>query len=237
MRTMKDHPMIHIENLTYTFPDGYAALRGVNLTVEKGMRMALAGKNGAGKSTLLLHIAGLLDGDGTIEVAGMRRNRKTIAAIRNRIGFLFSQVEYQFIMPDVLNDVVLGLSKAPGASDDKYAVGMEWLSRFGIAHHARKSPLDLSSGEMKRAALAGIMAGCPDILLLDEPLNNLDRENSQVLVRLLREQDATMLFSTHRAFLIDELATHCAVMKDGCITTVLTKNEFKKSRALRDLVF
>jgi len=234
---MNSYPVIKIENLTYTFPDGHAALRGVNLTVEKGMRMAIAGKNGAGKSTLLLHIAGLLDGDGIIEVAGMRRNRKTISAIRNRIGFLFSQVEYQFIMPDVLNDVILGLSKASCAPDDTYTAAMEWLSRFGIAYHARRSPLDLSSGEMKRAALAGIMAGSPDILLLDEPLNNLDRENSEVLVNLLREQETTMLFSTHRAFMIDTLATHCAVMEDGCITTVLTRKEFKKSRVLRDLVF
>ncbi|HON78648.1 MAG TPA: ABC transporter ATP-binding protein [Spirochaetota bacterium] len=229
--------MIHIENLTYEYPDGYPALRGVTLNVEKGMRMALAGKNGAGKSTLLLHIAGLLDGEGVIEVAGLRRSPKTIAAIRNRIGFLFSQVEYQFIMPDVLNDVMLGVSKKQPPADDASAAAMEWLRRFDIEKYARRNPLDLSSGEMKRAALAGIMSGEPDILLMDEPLNNLDRENSQVLVNLLRDQDTTMLFSTHRDFLVTELATHCAVMEEGRITMVLTGNEFKKSRALRDLVF
>lgn len=233
---MSGDDMIRIENLTYRYPDGYPALAGVHLTVEKGMRMALAGKNGAGKSTLLLHIAGLLDGEGDIEVAGLRRGPKTIAAIRDRIGFLFSQVEYQFIMPDVLNDVMLGL-KHISAANDKYEAAMEWLARFDIEKYARKNPLDLSSGEMKRAALAGIMAGGPDILLLDEPLNNLDRENSQILVDLLRKQDTTMLFSTHRDFLINELATHCAIMECGRITTVLTRKEFKKSALLRDLVF
>ncbi len=218
-----------VRDLSYRYPDGRRGLSGVTIEVERGMRVALVGKNGSGKTTLLLHINGLLDGKGHISVMGIVRNRKTMREIRSKVGYLFSQVEYQFIMPDLISDVMLGLSGGKEKSQEARDAAMEWLRRFNLERYAEYSPLDLSAGEMKRAALAGILAGKPDLLLLDEPLNNLDRESGDDLISLLADTPATMLIATHRLHIVKGLATHVAVMKNGAVTAFLSNTD-----ALRD---
>ncbi len=214
-----------IKNLNYRYPDGTDALREAALAIERGSRLALLGGNGSGKTTLLLHIAGLLDGDGFIEVMGVERSKKTIEEIRRRVGLLFSQVEYQFIMPDLLNDIMLSLSPFPLSVEEKREQALQWLRRFNLEQYQYKSPLDLSSGEMKRAALAAIVSRGPDILLLDEPLNNLDKRNSMIIIDLLRSFESSMIIATHRRIIVEELATHIAVMEDGRITGMYENNE------------
>jgi len=214
-----------IKNLNYRYPDGTDALREAALAIERGSRLALLGGNGSGKTTLLLHIAGLLDGDGFIEVMGVERSKKTIEEIRRRVGLLFSQVEYQFIMPDLLNDIMLSLSPFPLSVEEKRDQALQWLRRFNLEQYQYKSPLDLSSGEMKRAALAAIVSRGPDILLLDEPLNNLDKRNSMIIIDLLRSFESSMIIATHRRIIVEELATHIAVMENGRITGMYENNE------------
>jgi energy-coupling factor transporter ATP-binding protein EcfA2 len=236
MKAVKENDALVIRDLRYRFPDGKTGLNGASLQVKHGMRAALVGKNGSGKTTLLLHINGLLDGDGYIRVSGMDRNRKNIAAIRKNVGFLFSQVEYQFIMPDLINDIMLSLPEGI-APETKRAIAAEWLRKFNLEEYASYSPLDLSSGEMKRAALAGILAGKPGILLLDEPLNNLDRENSENLIRLLKGFGTTMLIATHRLLLVEKLATHVALMEKGIVTGFFEKTEALRKKEVRELLF
>jgi cobalt/nickel transport system ATP-binding protein len=225
-----------IKNLNYLYPDGTDALREVALDVERGSRLALLGGNGSGKTTLLLHIAGLLDGDGYIAVMGIERSKKTIEEIRRRVGLLFSQVEYQFIMPDLLNDIMLSLSPFPLSAEEKRDQALQWLRRFNLEQYQYKSPLDLSSGEMKRAALAAIVSRGPDILLLDEPLNNLDKRNSMIIIDLLRSFESTMIIATHRRIIVEELSTHIAVMDNGRITGLYENNREALS-AVETLLF
>lgn len=226
-----------VRNLNFQYPDGRAGLNGVNLELEQGMKVALVGRNGCGKTTFLLHINGLLDGDGHLEVMNTRRSRKTIKEIRKRVGFLFSQVEYQFIMPDLRNDIILSLSETADTMPVKEKTAMDWLRRFGLEQLAGYHPLDLSSGEMKRAALAAILAKKPDILLLDEPLNNLDRENSLVLISLLKSLDNTMIMATHRRLLVEELATHIAVMEGGTVTGFYDVKKGLKMEKVKSLIY
>ena len=229
--------ILEIKNLYYNYPDGKTALAGANLSLEKNTRTALIGKNGSGKTTLMLHIAGLLEGEGYIAVAGIIRSRKTISEIRKRVAYLFSQVEYQFIMPDLINDIILSLPCTSMNIEEKKQIAEQWLERFNLSQYSSSNPLDLSSGEMKRAALAGVLAKEPELLLLDEPLNNLDRENSVILIELLRSFSATMLIATHRRFIIEELATHIAVMERGAITGYYEKNKALKKKEIRELIF
>jgi len=206
-----------IKNLSYSYQDGKAALSDVNLTVQEGSRVALIGENGSGKSTLLLHINGLLDGPGFIEVMGIRRAKKNMKAIRYSIGCLLNPLEYQFIMPDLAHDIMISLPKHL-SDKEKYNVVLQWLKKFNLERYASSNPLELSSGEMKKAALAGILAREPGILLLDEPLNNLDRASLLGILKLLASMSQTMIIATHRYLLVEKLATHVAIMKDGSIT-------------------
>jgi energy-coupling factor transporter ATP-binding protein EcfA2 len=224
---MKD---LRITDLRFSYADGRTALDGASLEAEKGMRVALVGKNGSGKTTLLMHVLGLLDGTGTIEVCGITLSPSTVHLIREKAGLLFSQVEYQFIMPDLLGDVMLG---CPGSREKALA----WLERFGLAEYAGRSPLDLSSGEMKRAALAGILARDVEVLLLDEPLGNLDRDGAEHIAGILGGLDRTMVFSTHRKFLVERAATHVAVMERGRITGFMETGRALKNGKVKGLIY
>ncbi len=228
---------LRIQNLTYRYPDGKVALKSINLEVPKNSKTMLIGKNGSGKTTLLLHINGLLDGEGDIEILGLRRSGKTIREIRKKVGILFGQTEYHFIMTDLLSDVMLSLQEGGHDTEMRKELAMSWLARFGLSRYADSSPLDLSTGEMKRAALAGVLARDPDIIILDEPLNGLDSENSRGLIGLLRGIPATMIIATHSLFLVENLATHIAVMEDGVITGFYSKQSGLKRKNVRDILF
>jgi len=229
-------PLI-VRDLIYSYPDGRAALNGVNLELEQGMRLCLAGPNGSGKTTLFLNIDGLLNGKGHIEVMGVVRSAKTISGIRKMLGFLFSQVEHQFIMTDLLNDIILSVGDEAPSIAEKKKKALEWLERFDLMRYADTNPLELSAGEMKRAALAGVLARRPELLLLDEPLGGLDRENGEKLTAILRSLSTTMLIATHRRFMVEEVATHVAVMKEGKITGFYEKKKALKMRNVQDLLF
>jgi len=226
---------IVIENLNYKYQDGRQGLNNVNLTVEEGSRVALVGKNGSGKSTLLLHINGLLDGPGHIEVMGLKRTKKNMKSIRRSIGCLFNPIEYQFVMPDLVNDIMISL---PGELSDqeKYNSAMLWLKKFNLEQYALNSPLELSSGEMKRAALAGVIAREPEVLLFDEPLNNIDRQAAFDLVKTLSSMKQTMLIATHRLLIAEKLATHIALMENGTIVDYCTAKKGLAKKAVRDLL-
>jgi len=212
---------ITIRNLSFSYPDGKQALDNISLEIAPSSRLILAGPNGSGKSTLLLHLNGLLDGTGDISVAGLDRTRRNMGAIRKRIGYLFSQVEYQFIMPDLLNDVMLSVPENVSDTGRRKKLAMAWLEKLGLEGYADRSPLELSSGEMKRAALAGILARQPKVILMDEPLNNLDKASSMQLLDILASLEQTMVIATHRRLVAEECGTHVAFMKNGRIEKVM----------------
>ncbi len=220
-----------IKDLSYRYSDGRSGLEGVDIEIEKGSKVCLIGRNGSGKTTLLLHINGLLNGEGLIEVMGIRRSRETMKDIRKKTGFLFSQVEHHFIMPELLNDVLLGTD-----DPDNSGSAMKLLEAFNLTKYIGKNPLELSAGEMKRAALAGVLARDPEILLLDEPLQNLDRENSEKLLSILLGLKKSMLIAPHSRFLVERLADQVAIMENGRITALYEKKSAMKRKDVKDLL-
>ena len=226
-----------VKDLCFSYPGGDRVLDSLCVEIDRGMKVAMVGGNGSGKTTFLLHLNGLLDGTGHIEVLEMARSRRNIRTIRSRIGLLLNQAEYQFIMPDLLNDVILSLPDRYPDPEERKARALYWISRFGLEEYANSSPLDLSSGEMKRAALAGVFAREPEIVLLDEPLNTIDRGSSMVLLDILRSMEQTMVIATHRRLLVEEMATHVAVMEKGRVTGFYEKGEYLKSGHLSEYLF
>jgi len=216
---------IVIKNLNYTYPDGKRALKNVSLEIEEGMKTALVGNNGSGKTTLLLHLNGLLDGKGHIEIAGIERTKKNIPLIRKKTSLLLNRAEYNFIMPDLLNDVILSIPSSVKDKNDRIKKAMDWLKRFAIDQYAASNPMDLSSGEMKKGALAGIFAMEPEVVLLDEPLSNLDKPACIEVINILSSMKQTALIATHSRIVAESLATHIALIDKGEIKGLYPKDK------------
>jgi len=189
---------VKIEGLTYTYPDGNRALEGVNLEVKKGERWAVLGPNGAGKSTLLHLIAGLKrPASGSVEVPGRGIEGKRRKGNIPGVGILFQDPDDQLIMPTVEEDVAFGPLNI-GLSADEVEKRVEWaLKQTEMWEYRKRVPHHLSIGEKKRAAIAGVLAMKPDVLLLDEPTANLDPLARERLLNLLSTLEITLIIATH----------------------------------------
>ena len=187
-----------IEGLRHVYPDGHRALDGVDLHVEEGERVAVLGPNGAGKTTLMLHFAGLLTAtEGTVRVGGLPVGKKTLPQIRGRVVIVFQSPDVQLFMPTVADDVGFGPANL-GLRGAELAerVGAA-LADVGLTDLADRPPHHLSVGQQRRAALAGVLAMRPDIVVCDEPSANLDPASRRDLANILRATAPTLMLVTH----------------------------------------
>jgi energy-coupling factor transporter ATP-binding protein EcfA2 len=178
--------------------------------------VALLGPNGAGKTTLVLHLNGVLEPTtGSVQVTGLPVVRQNLHEIRRRVGIVFQDPDDQLFMPTVAEDVAFGPTNfgVRGAELESRVHGA--LAAVGMAEHAARSPLHLSGGQRRRAALATVLSCDPEILVLDEPSSNLDpvarRELAEVLVTLGR----TMLMVTHDLPYALQLCSRSVVLDNG----------------------
>jgi cobalt/nickel transport system ATP-binding protein len=211
-------PAIVVKDLVFHYPDGSAALRRVDLTIEQGERVALLGPNGAGKTTLALHLNGILDlQQGSIEIAGLALNPSNLPEIRRRVQLVFADADDQLFMPTATQDVAFGPANLGlrGVELDQRVA--EALDSVGAAHLAERVPHHLSTGEKRRVALATALAMEPDILVLDEPTAGLDPRGQRELVVLLRTLAPTLLVITHDLSLALALCPRTVVI-DGGVT-------------------
>jgi cobalt/nickel transport system ATP-binding protein len=209
------HHTIDVKNLHYTYPDGQVALRGVDLYIAPGEKVALVGPNGAGKSTLLLHLNGILRGDGEVQVCGQPINDKTLGAVRAAVGLVFQDPDDQLFSPSVFDDVAFG-PLYMGLDEESIQQRVEQsLDAVGMRGVERRVPHHLSGGEKKRVAIATVLAMDPEILVLDEPTAGLDPRTRRGLINLLQELPQTMLVSTHDMRLVAESFQRTIVINEG----------------------
>ena len=209
-------PSLEVTDLAFAYPDGHPALRGIDLRVERGERVALLGPNGAGKTTLVLHLNGILTaGRGGVTVAGLPVAGPHLREIRRRVGVVFQDPDDQLFMPTVGDDVAFGPANfgVTGAALDARVDAA--LAAVDMAGHRERSPLTLSGGQRRRVAVATVLACEPEILVLDEPSSHLDpvarRELAEVLLRL----PATMLVVTHDLPFALQCCPRSVVLDDG----------------------
>jgi cobalt/nickel transport system ATP-binding protein len=211
-------PSLAVRGLAYAYPDGHQALFGVDLTVERGERVALLGPNGAGKTTLVLHLNGILGGGvGTVEVAGLPVAKANLAEIRRKVGIVFQDPDDQLFMPTVREDVAFGPAAAGVRGAELEAVVMKALARVGMEAYADRPPHHLSFGQRRRVAVATVLAMEPEILVLDEPSSNLDPASRRELADILRSLDVTVLMVTHDLPYALELCPRSVVLSEGVI--------------------
>jgi cobalt/nickel transport system ATP-binding protein len=225
-----DQPTLVVKNLSFSYPDGHLALRDVSLRINRQEKVALVGPNGAGKSTLMLHLNGILDGNGHIQVAGLPVTKPNLPVIRAKVGLVFQNPDDQLFSPTVFEDVAFGPLHMGLPEAEVRARVTEALKQVAMHDYADRLSHHLSVGEKKRIAIATVLSMKPDILILDEPSAGLDPRARRSFITLLRELPQTMLVSTHDMLMVRELFPRMVIMDEGQIvadgpTQVLMQDE------------
>ena len=210
------HHYLDVRDLRYAYPDGTEALKGISFRLEHGEAVGLVGANGAGKSTMLLALTGLVfPSGGAVDVGGTMLSKKTVDAVRRRIGFVFQDSEDQLFMPTVFDDVAFGpLNQDLSEAEVRDRVA-DSLARVGAEHLADRPTHRLSGGEKRAVAIATVLAMLPDILILDEPGSGLDPYGRRLLIRLLSEFRHTRLIATHDLDMVLDVCPRTIVLHEG----------------------
>ena len=221
----KNDILVKADNLEYSYKDGAVlvpAVEQMSFQIRKGEILAVAGQTGSGKSTLLYMLNGIYRPmGGTLKVDGIDVGKtKNLKELRKKIGFVFQYPEYQLFESTVLADVMygalnFGMSKAEAEQAAREALALVNISE----EYFEYSPFDLSGGQKKRVALAGILAYQPEILILDEPVAGMDpkakRELFALIRRLHEERNITVIFVSHDMKDVYEIADRILVMGQG----------------------
>ena len=211
-------PGLEVHDLAFSYPDGHEALRGVDLTVAAGERVAILGPNGAGKTTLVLALNGINAASrGSVTVGGTIVERRNLPEIRRRVGIVFQDPDDQLFMPTVRDDVAFGPANLGLRGAELEERTIEALDAVGMSHAADRSPHHLSFGERRRVALATVLAMRPDILVLDEPSSNLDPVARRELAEIVLGLDVTILLVTHDLPYALQLCERAVVLDQGCV--------------------
>nr|WP_209706926.1 ABC transporter ATP-binding protein [Leucobacter exalbidus] len=211
-------PAIRLEQAAFGY-DGVARVERLNLDIPTGAAVALIGPNGSGKSTLLRGILGLAENtSGRVRVLG-----ETPERARSRVGTLPQADTRDTTLPVSLRQVVtMGLYRSRGALRPIGRAGRaavnDTLERVGLAAFANRRFGELSGGQQQRGILARALVANPQLLLLDEPFNGLDRENRDTLLELVRElssEGRTLIVSTHDLEIAQQACTHALLLSSG----------------------
>lgn len=219
---------IILDNVSYTYQEGTpfasAALSDVSLTIEDGSYTAIIGHTGSGKSTILQLLNGLLvPTEGSVRVFDTLITstsvNKQIRQIRKQVGLVFQFAENQIFEETVLKDVAFGPQNFGVSVEEAEAIAREKLALVGIDELLfERSPFELSGGQMRRVAIAGILAMEPKILVLDEPTAGLDpigRKELMTLFKKLHQDGITIVLVTHLMDDVAEFADQVYVMEKG----------------------
>ena len=219
---------IILDNVSYTYQEGTpfasAALSDVSLTIEDGSYTAIIGHTGSGKSTILQLLNGLLvPTEGSVRVFDTLITptsvNKEIRQIRKQVGLVFQFAENQIFEETVLKDVAFGPQNFGVSVEEAEAIAREKLALVGIDESLfERSPFELSGGQMRRVAIAGILAMEPSILVLDEPTAGLDpigRKELMTLFKKLHQDGITIVLVTHLMDDVAEFADQVYVMEKG----------------------
>jgi len=211
-------PLIEVRDLRFRYEDGTQALAGVHFALYPGESVALFGANGSGKTTFVLHLNGLLHGQGRISVCGEPLTSANLSVVRRKVGLVFQDPDDQLFMPTVMEDVCFGLlnqGMAPAAAIER---AREALRQVGMEWAEGKAPYQLSGGEKRRVAIAGVVVMQPEILVLDEPTTSLDPPTERELAAILNRLPQAKIVATHDVAFARAVATRAVFFENGRIT-------------------
>ncbi|MCP9793958.1 amino acid ABC transporter ATP-binding protein [Synechococcus lacustris L1E-Slac] len=224
--------MIEAKGVQKWYPNGFHALRGVDLEVNRGEKVVIMGPSGSGKSTFLRTFNALEDyQEGTVVVDGMELNNdlRNIDAVRKEVGMVFQQFNL-FPHLSVLDNLLLApiwVRKRNRAEVEQQALAL--LERVGIAEQAHKFPGQLSGGQQQRVAIARALCMEPRLMLFDEPTSSLDPEKVREVLDVMRQlaiDGMTMVVVTHEVGFAREVADRVVLMDEGQVVEIAPPDQF-----------
>ncbi|HDQ08624.1 MAG TPA: ATP-binding cassette domain-containing protein [Methanoculleus sp.] len=213
--------IFELTDLEYHYPNGPKALESISLRLMQGEKIALVGPNGAGKSTLLLMLNGMLRPDsGTVRYQGepISYKRRDLMNLRKKVGYVFQNPDHQIIAPTVFQDVAFGPVNLDYTEEEITGSVDKALTYVGLPEFGRRPPHNLSGGEKKKVAMAGVLAMNPDVLVFDEPTSALDPDSARSIMDLLDElhhAGKSIIISTHDVELAYTWADRIILMNQG----------------------
>lgn len=228
-------PVIEIDKLWHTYPEGPTALKNVSLRICQGEFVAIMGRNASGKTTLVKHINGLLKPTkGKVRVTGIDTQRATIAELARKVGFIF-QNPNDHIFADTVEEEIVYILKNLGFDGAEIAVRVdETLEMFGLKEYRKQYPRSLSGGERQRVAVASVLVARPEVLILDEPTRGMEYRLKSELMRFLSgysEKGNTVVLVTHDVETVAEYADRVILLSEGRVVVDGNKRDVL-SRAL-----
>jgi energy-coupling factor transport system ATP-binding protein len=218
---------IQLENLSHVYQRGTpfekTALRNITLDIEPGTFVGIAGRSGSGKTTLVQHLNGLLKPTaGRITFDGSLVDAGSMQDLRKRVGLVFQHPEQQLFEETVYKDISFGLSGTGLSAAETGNRVREALGAVGLGEELlERSPFELSGGEKRRVAIAGVLVMNPSVLVLDEPAAGLDprgrREILDFIGNLRRERGITVILATHDMEEMARFAERVIVLRNGCL--------------------
>ncbi len=240
--------ILEVENLTHTYdgntPFMHDAVKNVSFSINKGEIIGIIGHTGSGKSTLVQHLNGLLKAtEGEVHLNGENiwKNPKAIREIRSKIGLVFQYPEYQLFEDTVYKDIAFGPKNMQLDDDEINSRIIEICDLVGIKQeYFEKSPFDLSGGEKRRVAIAGVMAMQPEIIIFDEPVAGLDPKGRNDVVKMIvnysKKYNATVIIISHNMEDMALIADKLIVMNKGELALFdTTENVFKQHEFLKSI--
>jgi cobalt/nickel transport system ATP-binding protein len=208
--------MIDVKGLTVKYADGTEAIRDVSFRVAEGENVALVGANGAGKTTLFLALMGILSrAGGEARVGGVALEKDNLHALRRAAGMVFQNPDDQLFMPTIREDVAFGPRNFGFSEEETEARVAETLASLGISHLCDRTPLKLSGGEKRMAAIAATLASSPRVVLYDEPTAFLDPRSCRTLLEALQGMPHAKLVATHNLRFAAALCARVILLKEG----------------------
>ena len=208
-------------------PFSYAALKNINLEIPEGKVTAIIGETGSGKSTLVQHLnALLLPSEGELEILDKKiiakEKNKNLKELRKQVGLVFQFPEYQLFEETIEKDIAFGPKNFGIDEEEAHKIAKDMLDLVGLDEsYLKRSPFDLSGGQKRKIAIAGILAMDPSVLVLDEPTAGLDPQGAkdmmQLFVRMNKEFHKTVLIVTHDMEHVLSYCDEVVVVKDGQI--------------------
>jgi len=232
-------PIISVRNVSYSYPDGTAALREVSLEFSRGEFAAIIGQNGSGKTTLVKHIVGLLKPTaGEVWIFGRRTSEMSIKEIATKVGYVYQNPDHQLFCQTVYEECAYGLRNLGlGEAEIRERVG-EILRKVGLGGLEKTDTFLLGKGQRQRLAIASTLVMNPEVIIVDEPTTGQDMAQSTSIMELLESlhsEGRTVIIVTHNMRLVAEYAERVVVMQagrvilDGDVRSVFSRVEELRS--------